>query len=459
MEKLTMEKIVNYCKQYGFIFQGSEIYGGLANSWDYGPLGREIKENIKKAWWKRFIQEEKNSYGLDAAIIMNPEVWVASGHVTSFTDPLIDCKSCKSRHRADKLIEDFTNGKETGDGWENKKLEQFINDNKIVCPKCGKSDFTGIRQFNLLFETKMGVTEDSSSKVYLRGETAQGIFVNFNNVLRSQRAKIPFGIGQIGKAFRNEITPGNFIFRTREFEQMEYEFFCKPDTDLEWHAYWKQKCLDFLKDIGLKEENLRYRDHAKEELAFYSKATTDIEYKYPMGWGELWGIADRTDYDLSVHQDHSKTELKYLDPETNEKYIPYVIEPSVGVDRLLLALLCDAYDEEEISEGDVREVLHIAPYFAPYKVCVLPLAKKYHGDKATEVYNMLNKHFMTSYDESGSIGKRYRRSDAIGTPWCITVDDETINNGTVTVRDRDTMEQITLKLDEVVDYVNERIKF
>ena len=298
MEKLTMEKIVNYSKQYGFIFQGSEIYGGLANSWDYGPLGRELKENIKKAWWQRFIQEEKNSYGLDAAIIMNPEVWVASGHVTSFTDPLIDCKSCKSRHRADKLIEDFTEGKETGDGWDNKKLEKFINDNKIVCPKCGKSDFTGIRQFNLLFETQMGVTEDSSSKVYLRGETAQGIFVNFNNVLRSQRAKVPFGIGQIGKAFRNEITPGNFIFRTREFEQMEYEFFCKPDTDLEWHKYWKQKCLDFLKDLGLKEENLRYRDHDPEELAFYSKATTDIEYLYPMGWGELWGIADRTDYDL-----------------------------------------------------------------------------------------------------------------------------------------------------------------
>ena len=456
---LTMEKIVNYCKQYGFIFQGSEIYGGLSNSWDYGPLGRELKENIKKAWWKKFIQEEKNSYGLDAAIIMNPEVWVASGHVASFADPLIDCKSCKSRHRADKLIEDFTEGKETGDGWANDKLEKYISDNKIVCPKCGKSDFTGIRQFNLLFETHIGVTEDSASKVYLRGETAQGIFVNFNNVLRSQRAKVPFGIGQIGKAFRNEITPGNFIFRTREFEQMEYEFFCKPDTDLEWHAYFKQKCLDFLKEIGIKEENLRERDHAKEELAFYSKATTDIEYKYPMGWGELWGIADRTDYDLSVHQDHSKTELKYLDPETNEKYVPYVIEPSVGVDRLLLSVLCDAYEEEEISDGDVREVLHIDSRLAPYKVCVLPLAKKYHGDKATEIYNELSKYFMTSYDESGSIGKRYRRNDAIGTPWCITVDDETINNGTVTVRDRDTMEQITLKLDEVVNYVEERIKF
>lgn len=459
MSKLTMEKLVNYCKQYGFIFQGSEIYGGLANSWDYGPLGRELKENIKRAWWKKFIQEEKNSYGIDAAIIMNPQVWVASGHVSSFSDPLIDCKSCKSRYRADKLIEDFTEGRETGDGWDNKKLEEFISENKIVCPKCGKSDFTGIRQFNLLFETHIGVTEDSSSIAYLRGETAQGIFVNFNNVLRSGRAKLPFGIGQVGKAFRNEITPGNFIFRTREFEQMEYEFFCKPDTDLEWHAYWKKKCLDFLESLGLKDENLRYRDHKPEELAFYSKATTDIEYKYPMGWGELWGIADRTDYDLNVHQEHSKTELKYLDPETNEKYVPYVIEPSVGVDRLLLAVLSDAYDVEELEGGDSREVLRVIPALAPYKVCVLPLAKKYHGEKADEVYNMLNKHFMVSYDDAGSIGKRYRRSDAIGTPYCITVDDETIKNGTVTVRDRDSMEQITLKLDEIVDYVSERIQF
>ncbi|MBQ6497723.1 MAG: glycine--tRNA ligase [Bacilli bacterium] len=457
MKDLTMEKIVNYCKQYGFVYQGSEIYGGLANSWDYGPLGKEIKENIKKAWWKKFIQEERNSFGLDAAIIMNPEVWVASGHVASFADPLIDCKSCKSRHRADKLIEDFTEGKETGDGWDNKKLEKYIADNKIPCPKCGKSDFTGIRQFNLLFETHMGVTEDSASKVYLRGETAQGIFVNFNNVLRSGRAKIPFGIGQIGKAFRNEITPGNFIFRTREFEQMEYEFFCKPDTDLEWHTYWKQKCLDFLKDVGLREENLRYRDHSPEELSFYSKATTDIEYKYPMGWGELWGIADRTNYDLSVHEEHAKTELRYLDPETNEKYIPYVIEPSVGVDRLFLAILCDAYDEEDL-DGDTREVLHIAPSLAAYKVAVLPLVKKYHSEKAMEVWNELSKQFMTSYDESGSIGKRYRRSDAIGTPFCITIDDETINNGTVTIRERDTMKQETVELSKVVDYIKERIK-
>ena len=458
MERLTMEKLVAYCKQYGFIFQGSEIYGGLANTWDYGPLGKELKENIKRCWWKRFIQENRYNYGLDAAILMNPEVWVASGHVASFADPLIDCKKCKTRHRADKLIEEFTNGKETGDGWSNEKLEAYIRDNNIVCPNCGKSDFTPIRQFNLLFETHMGVTDDAKSKVYLRGETAQGIFVNFNNVCRSMRAKVPFGIGQTGKSFRNEITPGNFIFRTREFEQMELEFFCKPGTDLEWFNYWKQYCLNFLEDLGLKAENLRYRDHEKEELCFYSKATTDVEYKYPMGWGELWGIADRTDYDLSVHEKHSKTDLKYLDPETNEKYLPYVIEPSVGVDRLLLAILVDAYHEEEL-ENDTREVLKINPALAPYKVNVLPLAKKYHSEKANEVYNMLAKNFMTSYDESGSIGKRYRRADACGTPFCVTIDEETINNNTITVRDRDTMEQITLKLDELVDYIEERIRF
>ncbi len=458
MERLTMEKLVAYCKQYGFIFQGSEIYGGLANTWDYGPLGKELKENIKRCWWKRFIQENRYNYGLDAAILMNPEVWVASGHVASFADPLIDCKKCKTRHRADKLIEEFTHGAETGDGWSNEKLETYIRDNNIVCPNCGKSDFTPIRQFNLLFETHMGVTDDAKSKVYLRGETAQGIFVNFNNVCRSMRAKVPFGIGQTGKSFRNEITPGNFIFRTREFEQMELEFFCKPGTDLEWFNYWKQYCLNFLEDLGLKAENLRYRDHEKEELCFYSKATTDVEYKYPMGWGELWGIADRTDYDLSVHEKHSKTDLKYLDPETNEKYLPYVIEPSVGVDRLLLAILVDAYHEEEL-ENDTREVLKINPALAPYKVNVLPLAKKYHSEKANEVYNMLAKNFMTSYDESGSIGKRYRRADACGTPFCVTIDDETINNNTVTVRDRDTMEQVTLKLDELVDYIEERVRF
>ena len=458
MEKLTMEKLVSYCKQYGYIFQGSEIYGGLANTWDYGPLGRELKENVKSAWHKKFIQESRYNHGLDAAILMNPEVWVASGHVASFSDPLIDCKNCKTRHRADKLIEEFTDGKETGDGWSNEKLEEYIKDNNICCPNCGKSDFTSIRQFNLLFETHMGVTNDTQSKVYLRGETAQGIFVNFLNVSRSMRTKLPFGIGQIGKAFRNEITPGNFIFRTREFEQMELEFFCKPGTDLEWFEYYKKYCLDFLKSLGIKDENLRYRDHEKDELVFYSAATTDIEYNYPMGWGELWGVADRTNYDLSVHEKHSKTELKYLDPETNEKYIPYVIEPSVGVDRLVLAILADSYTLEEL-ENDTREVLKLHPALAPYKVAVLPLAKKYHGEKANEVFDILSKNFMTSYDEAGSIGKRYRRCDAIGTPFAITIDDETINNNTVTVRDRDTMEQITLKLDEVVDYINEKIKF
>lgn len=457
MNELTMEKMVNYCKQYGFIFQGSEIYGGLANTWDYGPLGKELKENLKRTWWRKFIQEKRNSYGLDAAILMNPNVWVASGHVTSFSDPLIDCKSCKTRHRADKLIEEFTEGAETGDGWSNEKLESFIAENGVVCPTCGKGDFTSIRQFNLLFETSMGVTQDSSNKVYLRGETAQGIFVNFNNVQRSQRAKIPFGIGQIGKAFRNEITPGNFIFRTREFEQMEYEFFCKPGTDLEWFQYYKSECLSFLHSIGLKEENLRYRDHEKDELVFYSKATTDIEYKYPMGWGELWGIADRTDYDLGVHQEHSKVDMNYLDPVTNEKYLPYVIEPSVGVDRLFLAIVCDAYEEENLENGESREVMHLHPVLAPYKVAVLPLNKKYHSEKAEEIYQTLSKRFMTSYDETGSIGKRYRRADAIGTPYAITIDDETINNGTVTIRNRDTMEQEVIKVEDVVCYIEDKM--
>ena len=459
MEKLTMEKLVNYSKQYGFIFQGSEIYGGLSNTWDYGPLGRELKNNIKNAWWKRFIQENPNNFGLDSAILMNPEVWVASGHVASFADPLIDCKKCKSRERADKLVEEFTHGEETGDGWDNEKLENYIKDNNICCPKCGACDFTPIRKFNLLFETHQGVTEDSKSKVYLRGETAQGIFVNFLNVQRSMRAKVPFGIGQIGKSFRNEITPGNFIFRTREFEQMELEFFCKPDTDLEWFAYWKQYCLDFLNDLGLMGENLRYRDHSPEELSFYSKATTDIEYMFPMGWGELWGIADRTDYDLSVHMNHAKCDLKYLDPETNEKYTPYVVEPSVGVDRLFLAVLTEALYEEELESGDTRTVLKLIPALAPYKVAVLPLIKKNHADKAKEVYAELSKHFMVSYDETANIGKRYRRADAVGTPFCITVDDETLTNGTVTLRDRDTMEQITLKLEDVKSYIEEKLVF
>ncbi len=457
--KLKMEDLVNYTKQYGFIFQGSEIYGGLANSWDYGPLGKELKENVKRAWWKKFIQENPYNYGVDAAIIMNPQTWVASGHVASFADPLIDCKKCKSRHRADKLVEEFTNGKETGDGWENERLENFIKDNHITCPKCGACDFTPIRKFNLLFETHMGVTEDTKNKVYLRGETAQGIFTNFLNVQRSMRCKLPFGIGQIGKSFRNEITPGNFIFRTREFEQMELEFFCKPDTDLEWFGYYKNYCLDFLKDLGIKKENLRYRDHAKEELSFYSKATTDIEYLFPMGWGELWGIADRTDYDLTTHMNHSKTDLRYIDPETNERYIPYVIEPSVGLDRLILALLTDAYTKEELDNNDEREVLKIHPYLAPYKVTILPLVKKYHSDKAMELYASLCKDFNVSYDESGSIGKRYRRSDAIGTPFAITIDDDTLEYNTVTVRDRDTMQQEKINIKDLKNYINSRINF
>ena len=459
MSKITMEELVNYCKQYGFIFQGSEIYNGLSNTWDYGSLGCELKENVRRAWWKKFIQENPYNYGLDSAILMNPEVWVASGHVASFADPLIDCKKCKSRHRADKLIEDFTNGHETGDGWDNEKLEKFIADNKVACPKCGAVDYTPIRKFNLLFETHQGVTEESKNKVYLRGETAQGIFVNFLNVQRSMRLKVPFGIGQTGKSFRNEITPGNFTFRTREFEQMELEFFCKPGTDLEWFGYYKQYCLDFLAELGLQKENLRFRDHAKEELAFYSKATTDIEYLFPMGWGELWGIADRTDYDLGVHMNHSKTDLRYLDPETNEKYLPYVIEPSVGLDRLILAILTDAYTKETLENGDEREVLKIHPFLAPVKVTILPLVKKFHSEKANEVYAKLCKEFNCSYDESGSIGKRYRRCDAVGTPFCVTIDDETVNNNTITVRDRDTMEQVTMSVDELVDYINNKIKF
>lgn len=459
MNKITQEEIVNYAKQYGFIFQGSEIYGGLANTWDYGPLGRELKENLRRAWWKKFVQENPYNYGLDSAILMNPEVWVASGHVTNFNDPLVDCKACKARFRADKLIEEHTKGKETGDGWSNEELENYLITHEIKCPKCGKQDFTSIRKFNLLFETHQGVTEDSKSKVYLRGETAQGIFVNFLNVWRSMRAKLPFGVCQTGKSFRNEITPGNFIFRTREFEQMELEFFCKPGEDLDWFGYWKNFCLDFLKTLGIDKDNLRYRDHAKEELSFYSVATTDIEYLFPMGWGELWGIADRTDYDLGVHMEHSGVDLRYLDPETNEKYLPYVIEPSVGLDRLLYAVLVDAYTKETLDNGEEREVLKIHPALAPTKVTILPLIKKVHGDKAMDLYGDLAKYFMCTIDTSGSIGKRYRRSDAVGTPLCITVDDETINNDTVTVRNRDTMEQITLPISDLKDYIEDVIKF
>ena len=457
MKDLTMEKLVNFCKQYGFVFQGSEIYGGLANTWDYGSLGVLLKNNIKNAWMKKFVQEDINCVGLDSAILMNPRTWEASGHIATFSDPLIDCKKCKTRHRADKLVE--ADGVEDAGGMNHEELMNYIKEHNVVCPNCGALDYTDIREFNLMFKTFQGVTEDAKSTVYLRPETAQGIFVDFLNVQRSMRLKVPFGIGQIGKSFRNEITPGNFIFRVREFEQMEMEFFCKPGDELNWHQYYKDYCFNFLLSLGIKKGNLRLRNHSKEELSFYSNATTDIEYKFPFGFGELWGIASRTDYDLTQHQKVSGVSQAYLDPETNEKYIPYVIEPSVGVDRMFLTVLCDAYDEEELENNDVREVLHLHPYLAPYKVAVLPLAKKYHSEKAREVWKMLSSNFSCSYDEAGSIGKRYRRADASGTPWCLTVDNETLENGTVTIRDRDTMEQVTLKLDEVVDYINERIKF
>ena len=458
MENLTMEKLVNLCKQYGFIYQGSEIYGGLSNTFDYGPLGVEFKNNIKKAWMKKFVQENPYNVGLDSAILMNPKVWEASGHISTFSDPLIDCKACKTRHRADKLIEDYSGSQIEAGGWNNEELINYIKEHNIACPNCGKIDYTDIRQFNLMFKTFQGVTEDAKSTIYLRPETAQGIFTNFLNVQRSMRLKVPFGIAQIGKSFRNEITPGNFIFRVREFEQMELEFFCKPGTELEWFKYYKDFCKNWLLSLGIKEENLRLRDHSKEELSFYSNATTDFEFKFPFGWGELWGIASRTNYDLSKHQEYSKQNMEYLDPETNERYIPYVIEPSLGVDRTVLSFLCNAYEIEQL-ENDTREVLHLHPALAPYKACVLPLAKKYHSEKAKEIYGMLSKYFMVSYDEAGSIGKRYRRQDVIGTPLCITIDDETINNNTVTIRDRDTMEQITLNIDEIKKYIEESIEF
>ena len=461
MENLTMDKIVGLCKSRGYVYPGSEIYGGLANTWDYGPLGVELKNNIKKAWMKKFIQESKYNVGLDAAILMNPDVWVASGHVGNFSDPLIDCKECKTRHRADKLIEEWAHeqGKDMiADGMSDEQLINFIKENHIPCPNCGKENFTDIRKFNLMFKTYQGVTEDSKSEIYLRPETAQGIFVNFKNAMRTTRRKLPMGIAQIGKAFRNEITPGNFTFRTREFEQMELEFFCKPGTDLEWHKYWKEFCENWLLSLGMKKENIRLRDHSPEELSHYSNGTTDIEFTFPFGWGELWGIADRTDYDLKQHMEHSKEDMTYLDPETNEKYIPYCIEPSLGCDRVALAFLCNAYDEEEIAEGDVRTVLHLHPALAPYKVAVLPLSKKL-SEKAEEVYTKLSKKFMCDYDEAGSIGKRYRREDEIGTPYCITIDFDTLEDESVTVRDRDTMEQIRIKIDELEAWLQEKIEF
>ena len=461
MENLTMDKIVGLCKSRGYVYPGSEIYGGLANTWDYGPLGVELKNNIKKAWMKKFVQESKYNVGLDAAILMNPDVWVASGHVGNFSDPLIDCKECKTRHRADKLIEEWAHeqGKDMiADGMSDEQLINFIKENHIPCPNCGKENFTDIRKFNLMFKTYQGVTEDSKSEIYLRPETAQGIFVNFKNAMRTTRRKLPMGIAQIGKAFRNEITPGNFTFRTREFEQMELEFFCKPGTDLEWHKYWKEFCENWLLSLGMKKENIRLRDHSPEELSHYSNGTTDIEFTFPFGWGELWGIADRTDYDLKQHMEHSKEDMTYLDPETNEKYIPYCIEPSLGCDRVALAFLCNAYDEEEIAEGDVRTVLHLHPALVPYKVAVLPLSKKL-SEKAEEVYTKLSKKFMCDYDEAGSIGKRYRREDEIGTPYCITIDFDTLEDESVTVRDRDTMEQIRIKIDELEAWLQEKVEF
>ena len=459
--KKTMDKIVALCKTRGFIFPGSEIYGGLANSWDYGPLGVEFKNNVKRAWWRKFVQESPYNVGLDSAIIMNPQTWVASGHVGGFSDPLMDCKQCKARHRADKLIEDYAFQNGTDDNpasWTFAEMAEFIKEKGIACPLCGGHEFTDIKKFNLMFKTFIGVTEDNSSTVYLRPETAQGIFVNFASVQRSTRKKLPFGIAQIGKSFRNEITPGNFVFRTREFEQMELEFFCKPGTDLEWFAYWKDYCKQFLLSLGMREENLRLRDHDPEELCFYSKATTDFEFLFPFGWGELWGIADRTDYDLSQHAEHSGKDLTYFDQETGEHYIPYVVEPSLGADRVALAFLVDAYDEETIGEGDVRTVLHLHPALAPFKAAVLPLSKKL-SERALELYQDLAKEFMVDFDETGSIGKRYRREDEIGTPFCITYDFDTENDGCVTVRDRDTMEQVRLPIAEVKEYIRQKLVF
>ncbi|MDE6475082.1 MAG: glycine--tRNA ligase [Clostridia bacterium] len=462
MAELTMDKLVALCKGRGFIFAGSEIYGGLANTWDYGPLGVELKNNVKRAWWKKFVQENTLNTGLDSAILMNPNVWVASGHVGGFSDPLMDCKSCKTRHRADNLIEDYIARKKLDlsiAGWSNDKMEKYIADNKIVCPNCGKCDFTGVRQFNLMFKTFQGVTEDTTNTVYLRPETAQGIFVNFLNVQRTSRMKVPFGIGQIGKSFRNEITPGNFIFRVREFEQMELEFFCKPGTDLEWFGYWKEFCKNWLLGLGIKEDRLKLRDHDPEELSHYSNATTDFEFKFPFGWGELWGIADRTDFDLNAHAKVSGKNLEYTDPVTNEKYVPYVIEPSLGVERMVLALLCNAYEEQELEGGDSRVVMHFHPAIAPYKVAVLPLQKKALGEKSEELYRQLSKKFSATYDETASIGKRYRRQDEIGTPYCVTVDFDTLEDNCVTVRERDSMQQERISIDQLKEYLAKRMEY
>ena len=460
-EKLTMDKLTALCKVRGYIFAGSEIYGGLANTWDYGPLGVEFKNNIKKAWWKKFVQESRTNVGLDSSILMNRQVWVASGHVGNFNDPLMDCKACKARFRADQLIEDFASKQGEpvrADGWSNEELESYINERAIPCPICGKHDFTGIRKFNMMFKTHQGVTEDSAAEIYLRPETAQGIFVNFKNIVRSTRRKLPMGVCQIGKSFRNEITPGNFIFRTREFEQMEMEFFCKPGEDMQWFEYWRGFCRDWLLSLGIKEDNLRLRDHKAEELSHYSTATTDFEFQFPFGWGELWGIADRTDFDLKAHEATSGESMEYIDPLTNERFIPYVVEPSVGVERLALSFLCNAYEEQEL-ENDSRVVLHLHPALAPYKAAVLPLQKNKLGEQALAVYEDLSRRFMVDYDETGSIGKRYRRQDEIGTPLCVTVDFETEETGSVTVRDRDTMLQERVPLSELVSYIEGKLRF
>jgi len=451
-----MEKIVALCKGRGFVYPGSEIYGGLANTWDYGPLGVELKNNVKKAWLRKFVQESKYNVGLDSALLMNPQVWVASGHVGGFSDPLMDCKDCKTRHRADHLIEEQTGV--APNGWTDQQMLEFIREKEIKCPDCGSTNFTDIRKFNLMFKTFQGVTEDAKNEIYLRPETAQGIFVNFANIQRTTRKKLPFGVAQVGKSFRNEITPGNFTFRTREFEQMELEFFCKPGTDLDWFLYWKEFCKNWLLSLGIKEENIRLRDHDPEELSHYSNATTDIEFVFPFGWGELWGIADRTDFDLTQHINHSGKSLDYFDPETNERYVPYVVEPSLGADRVTLAFLCEAYDEEVVGENDTRVVMHLHPALAPFKACVLPLSKKLN-EQAETVRELLAKHFMVDYDDAGSIGKRYRRQDEIGTPFCITYDFDSIEDGCVTVRDRDTMEQERVAIDKLVEYIRERIDF
>ena len=459
---LTMDKLVALCKVRGYIFSGSEIYGGLANTWDYGPLGVEFKNNVKRAWWKKFVQESPHNVGLDSAILMNPRVWVASGHVGNFNDPLMDCKACKTRFRADQLIEDAAKKKGESvqaDGWSNEAMEAYIKEQGLTCPGCGKADFTSIRKFNMMFKTFQGVTEDSASEIYLRPETAQGIFVNFKNVVRSTRRKLPLGIAQVGKSFRNEITPGNFIFRTREFEQMELEFFCAPGSDEEWFTYWRGFCRDWLLSLGIKEDNLRLRDHKPEELSHYSKATTDFEFLFPFGWGELWGIANRTDFDLKQHQEHSGENMEYIDPVTNERFLPYVVEPSLGADRMALAFLCNAYEEEELEGGDSRIVLRLHPALAPFKVAVLPLQKNKLGDKAREVHQLLSRRFMADYDEAGSIGKRYRRQDEAGTPYCVTVDFDTLEQGTVTVRDRDSMAQERVALSELTAYLDEKISF